>query len=156
MKGIFKLCALAAIGVLAIGAGAAAGCNNDKKVNGTFTGEYSYENYGTTYGVKVEVVVEDDVVKSVTPVESAYVEVTPDMGDWKAENWTAHEAEVYNKYVGKTVEQILAIKVACDESGAPITNDDSETEITYDGLLHTGATLSSGRLLLAVQDALKS
>lgn len=161
MKKALKVGLIALLGAAAVSTCALAGCdkgdNNggDKKVNGTFTGEYHYEQYNTNYGVKVEVVVENDVIKSVTTKESGYTESSDDRGTWKKATWTDHEDEVYAKYVGKTVSEVLAINVACEESGAPVTST-AEAPVTYDGLIYTGATMSSGRLLLAVQNALKS
>lgn len=89
-------------------------------------------------------------------MDSSYVEASPDRNSWTTATWTDNEDAVYAKYVGKTVKEVLAIEVKCDETtGAPITST-AEVPVTYDGLIHTGATLSSGRLLLAVQNALKS
>lgn len=153
MKKAFKAGVVAMAGAAAIGAFALTGC--DKGLNGTFTGEYHYNQYNTEYGVKVEVVVENDVIKSVKPVDSSYVEASPDRNNWTTATWTDNEDAVYAKYVGKTVKEILAIEVKCEENGAPVTSTD-EVTVTYDGLIHTGATMSSGRLLLAVQNALKS
>lgn len=153
MKKAKKVLVSALMAVLALPVACAfAACDNsgEKTYNGTYTGEYHYNGWGTEYGVKVEVTVENNVIKSVKPVASDYVEASPDSGTkWTQATWTDNAASVYAKYEGKTVAEIKAIKVPTEEGGAPTTGE------TYSGLVHSGATLSSGRFLLAVQNALK-
>lgn len=143
--------ALAVIGCSACVA-AFAGCSKDS----SYTGEYQYTASGTNYGIKVSVTVDsDNVITSVKKVDSDYVDVTealPDYG-WTQENvdnWNNNLDALLKSYEGKTVEEVLALTVTVSESGAPST--DSEE---LGGLIITGATMGSGRLLLAVQDALK-
>lgn len=157
MKKLFKTLALLVVTVaLCIGVVAFAGCGGgDKTYNGTYVGEYSYTSSGTNYGIKVSVEVEDNVIKSVTKLDSDYVEVTSAMPEY---GWTEEKVTVWNNgldnllasYTGKTVAEIKAIKVTVKDSGEP-----SLTAENFDGLVITGATVGSGRVLLAVQNALK-
>ena len=52
------------------------------------------------------------------------------------------------------VKDVLALNVATAESGAPYVREDEQFSDFGGNLIITGATLGSGRLLLAVQDAL--
>lgn len=157
MKKLFKTVALTIItAALCVGIVALAGCGGgDKTYNGTYVGEYSYTSSGTNYGIKVSVEVENNVIKSVTKMESDYVEVTDPMPEygWTEENvaaWNNGLSNLLASYAGKTVSEIKAIKVTVKDSGEPNLPVDE-----YNGLVITGATVGSGRLLLAVQDALK-
>lgn len=148
MKRFLKALALVAATACCVCALALAGCGGK-----SYSGEYHYDNYGTEYGIKVSVKVDDGVIKSVKVVDSDYVEVSAVYDNlWTQENidnWVNNLNSLLAKYEGKTVEEVLAINVPVGDTGAP------ETPQTYDGLVITGATQSSGRLLLAVQNALK-
>lgn len=147
MKHLKKIALIVLAAALCVCVIAFVGCG--KGYNGTYNGEYHYTQYGTDYGVKVEVEVENNVIKSVKVIPSNYTNASDARNDWTPEKWTDHEAEALAKFVGKTVDEIKAIVVERDEAGAP------KTGVTYDGLVITGATMSSGRLILAIQDALK-
>lgn len=128
---------------------ALAGCGS--VYDGTYEGEYHYTEYGTEYGIKVKVEVEKDVITAITVLPSDFVEATPVEYGWDdSALWSQGRAQLLQKYVGRTVGEIKAEKVPVDSVGAPITEG-----ANYDGLLVSGATQSSGRLLLAVQNALK-
>ena len=116
------------------------------------TGEYHYTNYGVEYGVKVNVAVSDGIVRGVGIAPSGYTQLSPANPDY---GWTDEMRAVYLKgeaallaaYAGKSVEDILAMTVSANETGEPAGVPDGS-------LLISGATQSSGRLLLAVQNAL--
>ncbi|MDE7167830.1 MAG: hypothetical protein K2O28_03155 [Clostridia bacterium] len=89
------------------------------------------------------------------------------------ENWTKHTSWLLNQYVGKSAAEVLELKVYTnygyawstgasdyntavdkDAMGEPYGKD-YNADLAGSGLLLSGATQGSGRLLLAVQDALK-
>lgn len=117
--------------------------------DGGLEGEYHYANPwgGADYGVKVSVVVEEGVIQSVEIVPSDYVEVTDSWGGKDA--YLESRDELLASYVGKTVDEVLAIEVTCGVDGTPSAVGDSD-------FLISGATNCSGRLLRAVQDALRN
>ena len=115
-------------------------------------GEYSYSNYGTQYGVKVKVVLNGDVIAGVAIVPGEYTQISsanPDYGwtDENIQNYLNNEAALLAAYVGKSVGAVITMSVSVNEKGEPTGVPDSS-------LLISGATQSSGRILLAVQDAL--
>lgn len=122
----------------------------------SYTGEYGYEQYGSKYGVKVSVRVKDGVIESVEILDSDYLAATPqDIWDGKSV-WDDGLDALLESYKGKEVSFVTGQKVAVKSDGEPYTNDDEpEEKIDYGGLVITGATMGSGRLLLAVQNALK-
>ena len=82
--------------------------------------------------------------------------VSDPQGDWTADNkkeWLDKENWVLQQYEGKSVADILAIKVFYDENGEPYSTKDN-ADFASSGLVLTGATQGSGRLLIAVQNAL--
>ena len=115
-------------------------------------GEYKYENpwsAGSYYGVKVSVEVQTDEngdrIRSVTIEDSDYTQASE---GWEGrDNYLENEQTLLNAYRGKYVADVLAMKVTTDYQGQP-------SEVSDDSVLITDATQSSGRLLLAVQDAL--
>ena len=121
--------------------------------SGTYEGEYHYNSWGTEYGVKVSVAVDKGIVTSVTILESDYTNVTsPDK--WSEEgvvNYNQNLGTLLSAYNGMTVQQVLALDVETESGGAP--NVDSYPS---GAPVITGATQSSGRLLLAVQNALEN
>lgn len=154
MKRLFKTFALSVIACALCACIAVAGCGGSKAYNGTYVGEYSYMSDETHYGIKVSVVVENDVIQSVTKLESDLVEVSPAIPDvWSEQNvanWNDNLSGLLEKYKGKTVAEIKAIKVTVAADGLPTLSAEE-----FNGLVISGATQSSGRLLLAVQNALK-
>ena len=139
----------------------------------TVEGEYKYAYNDTlTYGVKVKVTVKDGVITAceVTSTDpETYTNLSanwttnyqpggPDTEGRKA--WLDKHDEMVTSFVGQKVEDINKIKVACDTE----TNAEAHTVkgqpkaggITGapSALVVTGATQSSGRLILAVQNAL--
>ncbi|MDE5666924.1 MAG: hypothetical protein K2I29_01645 [Clostridia bacterium] len=90
MKKIFKgLSVLVATAALGAGIATATACNGG---NGTFNGEYHYVNsYGQTYGIVVEVTVENNIIKKVTDVtntDNAYAKSVQVDADGNAKTWT--------------------------------------------------------------------
>ena len=156
MKKTGKIAKIAAsvclAGAVCAGCAALSGCAWTTQ---TAEGEYHYTNYGVEYGVKVSVEVQNDEkgerIRKVTIIDSGYTQLSganPDYG------WTDEDRQVYidgeqallDSYRGKDVVEVLSMDVDTDAVGQP-TSVDSSVSIT-------GATQSSGRLLLAVQDAL--
>lgn len=123
-----------------------------------YTGEYGYTQYGTNYGIRVQVAVDDGKIKALKVASSDYVSVSEPMGEWTEEdanNWKNGLSDLLKAYEGRTVDEVLAMQVAVSEDGAPLVKGD-EGFVNYDnGLIISGSTLGSGRLLLAVQNALK-
>lgn len=143
------------MGVVAVSAMAAAafgfaGCGETAK---TYEGSYHYPNAwnpeGAEYGVKVKVTVNGDKISKVEIVESDYVQVT---ASWESkQTYIDGEANLLKAYEGKTVADVKGYTASIKGVGDAETNAVSESSV-----LLTGATQSSARLLLAVQDALKN
>ena len=119
----------------------------------TVTGECSYENYGNMYGCKVDVTVKGNIITAVklyTDAETGWHRTT---SSWKpAEGQLGFEAAeaAYEKYlndtfVGKTVEEVNAIVATATQA---------EQSVTTEGWALAGATQSSARIIVAIQNAL--
>lgn len=121
----------------------------------TVTGEMHYSNYGTEYGIKVSVEVQGDRIKSVKVVDSDYVEASEPMSGWDPQVWESGLNELLSEYRGERVSEILEKQVVTDEKGEPLASDEADFNDFGDDFMITGATLGSGRLLIAVQNALK-
>lgn len=145
MRKLVKVISLAVAVAGCACAVALAGCSKTAK----YSGDYHYATDYGTYGVKVSVEVEGDVIKSVKLVDSDYIVASDSYATWDRNTWSNGADELLAKYEGKTVSEVLAITVSTAESGQP------ESGQALGGLKVTGSTQSSGRLLLAVQDALK-
>ena len=73
-----------------------------------------------------------------------------------AKNWTTYENWLLQQYVGWSVADVLAIDVFYGDSGEPYgTKGGYNAELAASGLLISNATQGSGRLMLAVQNALQ-
>ncbi len=129
--------------VLAISVVAFAACAEPQ----TVTGECSYTSWGTNYGVKVDVTVKSGVITAVklyTDEESGFVRTT--------EGWTGFDAAeaayanwINDTFVGRSVEEISALSVTVTD----------KTQTVGEGVAHiSGATVSSARIIAAVQNAL--
>lgn len=148
--------------VAAVACAALVGCG---EFTGTCQGEYKYANThaeGTYYGVSVTVEVKDGTITKVTCADD-----TATMFNVTA-SWDGHDAavaalpEYLKKFEGKKVADIKALNVAtvsAEEAGGyspegqPKTDADS-VEGWKDYVL-TGATQTGGRIILAIQAALK-
>ena len=209
MKKIFKALAIAAAST-ALCAGIATATACDAGYNGTYEGDYHYTNqYNQTYGMKVKVTVENNIITKVEDVTNgAYTtvskgwayyyadmynanwyggtplgDVVPEYQDeakttltadsqkkieaidhsdtygWDVKNvntWNNDEAWLLQMYEGKSVADVLAVKVFVKTTGEPYSSDKNDFTVDGDNLLITGSTQGSGRLLLAVQNALKN
>ncbi|MDE6557847.1 MAG: hypothetical protein K2K39_01950 [Clostridia bacterium] len=145
--------AAAACGTVAVTLG---GCAKKQDLSG----EMSYVQWGTEYGVKVNVQIQSDNkgdrIRKVTVADSDYVSASPAMNGWDPKVWNNGLQTLLNAYRGKYVADVLAAEVVTNGEGAPLVKGD-EGFVNYgDDLLITGATLGSGRLLIAVQNALKT
>ena len=156
MKKTGKIAKIAAsvclAGAVCAGCAALSGCAWTTQ---TAEGEYHYTNYGVEYGVKVSVEVQNDEkgerIRKVTIIDSGYTQLSDANADY---GWTDEDRQVYidgeqallDSYRGKDVVEVLSMDVDTDAIGQPTSADSSVTI--------SGATQSSGRLLLAVQDAL--
>lgn len=162
MKGMKKaLIGLALGAVAALGVVGFAAC--DTVITGEAEGEYHYANpwdsKSPDYGVKVKVVVEEDIIQSVTIVESDYVQASATWTD--RDNYLAQEAELLSRYKGLDVDDVMKIKVgiSTDPQGQPITQDEDGFVALKAGktdLLLGDATQSSARIVLAVQNAIEN
>ena len=116
----------------------------------TYTGEYKYENAwvpGAYYGVKVSVTVKGDKITAVEVTSEntdAYTNLSASWGDKAL--WEEGEEAFLASFAGMTVAEVNAVEVACAANGQPNT----VTGMEY----VTGATQSSGRVILAIQNAL--
>ena len=173
MKRMTKLLAVLAVGAVATaGVVGLAACGEKGE---TYEGDYHYvANAGaeneTTYGIKVNVTVTGDTIDSVEIADSNYVEVTDSWSDKAL--WNDGIEALLAKYKGLKVDDVLAIDVQVRSDGEDAKYPASgwqpagcPVEDTVEGfvpftvgetnLLIDGATQGSGRLLLAVQDALE-
>ena len=162
MKGMKKaLIGLALGAVAALGVVGFAAC--DTVITGEAEGEYHYANpwdsKSPDYGVKVKVVVEEDIIQSVTIVESDYVQASATWTD--RDNYLAQEAELLSRYKGVDVDDVMKIKVgiSTNPQGQPLTQDEDGFVALKAGktdLLLGDATQSSARIVLAVQNAIEN
>lgn len=154
---------------LVVGAVAAVACAALVGCGGTnYSGKYEYaSSHGSaTYGVKVTVTVDGDTITKVTceADTDSYYNITP-ASSWSEEGrglggGLGHDvaAEGLNDYLkkfeGAKVADVKALNVKlADGSSEPATGDGTATG--QGKYIYTGATQTSGRIILAIQDALK-
>jgi hypothetical protein len=123
-------------------------------VGTTYDGEYTYNQYGTDYGVKVQVSVDKKgKILNVAILPSDYTQLSAAYGTWtdtQRNEYLADEMKLLNAYKGKTVDEIK-------NATATIKGvNNAEENSVSDSTLKIGASQSSARLLLAVKDALKN
>ncbi len=147
MKRALKILACAA---LACGCTLMGGCTEKR----TVSGEMHYNEWGTEYGVRVDVEVQKDRISKVTVAESDYVAASPEMPGWNPAAWNEGLDKLLAAYRGEYVSDILAKEVVT-ENGKPLVKGDKGFIDYGDEFIITGATLGSGRLLIAVQNALR-
>ena len=125
-------------------------------------GEYSYKNShdatgASSYGCKVKVTVVNGTITKVEVeadtdkffnVSAGWTDnYQPDGNPTEGKKaWLAQRDSFAQSFVGMTVEEVNAIVVECDDKSQPKTI----TGVDY----VTGATQSSGRVILAIQNAL--
>ncbi len=152
------LAAIACVGLVGCG-------NTAKDYTGEYTGEYKYANpYAPDapggYGVSVTVKVKGDKIESITceDPEGGYHNITATWQENTEKGQLGHDKTVaalpnyLKKFEGKKVDEIKKIKVAVETNKAPTVLEKDET--TQGDYVLTGATQTSGRIILAVQNAL--
>ena len=152
-----KLIVIALAVVMALSVVAFAACGGE-----TVEGEYSYTNaYNAAqkYGCKVKVTVKSGVITAIE-VEADTADYFNLSAGWTDKaKWENGGQAMIDSFVGLKVEDVKAIKVTCDAE----TNSEAHTvkgqPKTITGApsalkVVAGATQSSGRVILAVQDAL--
>lgn len=151
---LFKAVAILTVAASCGAIGASlSGCAKTEAVSG----EMHYVQWGTDYGIKVNVEVQSDKkgdrIRKVTVADSEYVEASEARGNWDPQVWYNNRQTLLNAYRGQYVADILALEVVTDGEVPEVKSDDGF--VNYgDDLITTGATLGSGRLLIAVQNAL--
>ena len=87
--------------------------------------------------------------------------LAPDYYQWTNDNaatWTTYENWLLQQYAGWSVADVLDVSVFYDADGQPYKVTDKcnsyNAQLASSGLLISGSTQGSGRLLLAVQNAL--
>lgn len=148
-----KILVIALAIVMALGVVALVACEKPQ----TVTGECSYEAYGNTYGAKVDVTVKGNVITAVrlyTDEETGWHRTT---ASWKAAEGqlgfaaaeAAYEQWINDVFVGKTVAEVSGMNA---HYTAPGKIDMAGLKAESYNL--AGATQSSARIIVAVQDAL--
>lgn len=139
-----KLAVLVLTIVLALSAVAFTACAESQ----TVIGECHYESWGTMYGAKVEVTVKGDFVFDVRLFDDSETD------DWfrTTKGWDGFDAAeaayanwIEDVFVGKRIEEVKAFVATATADGQSV--GDSTPHIS-------GATVSSARIIVAVQDAL--
>lgn len=147
-----KILVIALAVVLALGVLAFAACEQPQ----TVTGECKYENKwtpGAFYGAKVDVTVKGNTITAVKLYTDAETGWTRTTTSWEAKEGQlgfdaaekAYEAWIAKTFVGKTVAEVNAYKATATQ--------DAQTVDTASANL-AGATQSSARIIVAVQNAL--
>ena len=144
-----KILVIALAVVMLVSVFALTACNQQ-----TVEGEYKYENpyaAGKYYGVKVSVTLNKDVITKVVITSENTEEYTNLSSSWTDKaTWENGEAAFLASFEGKTIQDVLNIRVACGEKGEPAKNGIEGFEYV------TGATQSSGRVILAIQNAIST
>ena len=147
-----KLIVIALAVVMTFAVVAFAACAKEE----TVTGECSYDSYGHTYGVKVDVTVKGGVITAVKlykDSETGWVRTSDNNADrgWLVhdEVEAAYEGWIEKEIIGKTVDEVNAWEAAATADGQTVTKGPILK-------LTTGETAqqSSARIIVAVQNAL--
>lgn len=145
-----KIAVLAACVATTAAAIAFPACNGAPKKYG---GEYSVEQFGLTYGFKLEVEVQPDGngdrIKEITVLSCDYLQNTPDMPEagWSADIWSNGLDSLLLTYRGSYLADVLALFAGGGERPEGVSDP---------AYVITGASQSSARFLLAVQNALEA
>ena len=150
-----KLIVIALAVVMAFAVVAFAACG----VSGEADGEYSYNHpyapdSGAKYGAKVHLTVKNGVITALT-VEAdtdTFFNLTSTWTEAGKKTWNDNKDAFVQSFIGLKISDVKAIKVACAENGVP--NENGITEFPATLKVVTGCTQSSGRIILAVQDAI--
>ena len=142
-----KILVIALAVVMLVSVFALTACNQQ-----TVEGEYAYDNawvQGAKYGVKVSVTLNKDVITKVVVTSTDTENYTNLSASWTEKaTWENGQAAFLASFEGKTIQDVLNIRVACAANGQPSTIEGFEYV--------TGATQSSGRVILAIQNAIKT
>lgn len=102
----------------------------------------------------------NEEIKGKIAADPNYVPTHEELGyndyEWYQDNvddWNKYENWLLQQYIGWSVSDIRDISVYYNANGEPYEAAHN-TELNSSGLIHSGATQGSGRLLLAVQNAL--
>ncbi len=146
-----KILVLALAVVMVLGVVAFAACAQPQ----TVVGECHYENAWSPdaphYGVKVEVVVKGNTIVSVSLVDCDYVRTSgtwtegQNEGDLGYDKTEAAYDDYLKQFVGKTVDQVKAYVATATKDGQSVGEGAPYI---------AGATQSSARIIVAIQDAL--
>ena len=146
-----KLIVIALVVVMALSVVAFAACAGSETVEGEYSYKNAWDKTGTqSYGAKVTVTVKGGVITAIEVAADTDTFFNLSSGWTDKATWENSGKAMADSFVGLTVEEVNAIKVDCAESGQPntITGAPSALKVV------SGATQSSGRLILAVQNAL--
>ncbi len=121
----------------------------------TSTGSYSYEAYGTTYGVMLDVTTTEGKITNITLYDdetTGWVSLSaayPDYGwtDEARQVWLDGVEDLLESFYGMTADEVGAISATI----AGVVGDEDAVDADYNV---TGATQSSARVILALQNAL--
>ena len=119
----------------------------------TLEGEYCYENAwtpGQYYGAKVKVTLTNGVISAIS-IEKDTDNYYNLSAGWKDKQlWIDGGDAMVQSFVGLTPDEVMAITVDCAANGQPNSISGAPAGLK----VVAGATQSSGRLILAVQNAL--
>ena len=111
-------------------------------------GEYTYNAWGTDYGERVRVVLKEGKIERVATISCPYVNASV-TASWDAGLWLNKSDEILAAYKGRTVDEVMALT-----SSLSGVDGATENAVSDETVLASGATMSSARLLKAVQNAL--
>ena len=110
------------------------------------SGEYVHSAYGSVYSVYVDIIVKDNLLFSVS-VDEKSNNYTKEHPNWDSDLWLDEKDDFIDFLIGKNINEILSMNITIDEFGSPNGGVAD---------LITDATQSSGRLLLAIQNAIEN
>ena len=158
-----KLIVIALVVVMALSIAAFAACGPSGEVEGEYKYVSPYDATGASYyGVKVTVTVKNGVITEVKLADDTATLFNVSASWDKKATWLDGQAAFVESFVGLSVDEVKAIKVTCDAetvgsgwSYTAVKGQPTKVEGAPSSLkVVTGATQSSGRVILAVQDAL--
>ena len=146
-----KLIVIALVVVMALSVAAFVACGPSGEVEGEYSYNHPYApDSGAKYGAKVTVTVKGGVITAVEVAADTenFFNLT---SSWESkQTWVDGQKAFLDSFVGLSVDEVKAIKVDCAENGVPNTVTGAPAALK----VVAGATQSSGRVILAVQNAL--
>ncbi len=150
--------------VMAVAVVAFAACAEPQTVEGEYKHVNAWDE-SKFYGVKVSVTVKGNVITEVKVTSTDTEDYTNLSASWPNKAvWTDGQAAFLKSFEGLTVEEVNAITVAKTDKGQPDTGSSNAVKNPFTNLPEglkvvqtaegTGATQSTGRVILAVQNAL--